>query len=398
MERVQIIQTGYERMPVKPKEHEADNPSVTFAGMMKEMQQAGIDDLKEEGTAPETENPSEIEDDDKRPVELNPLELNWDCLAGIGLPPESAVSQIVQMAEHTDFVEPALITDQQFTKAGDLVDAEGPIVGSHAIEPETADTFTETSMGKTETPQSTAMQHPIDIKQPVSPKPEMDEPVSVQNSPQLTTSNAAPGEMPVQVTEEKAIVPEVKKNLVNKPDETRKESRTDKTDIGTTAHSEDSSVNQVHKNFTASAKEIMPADHAPVETTPDTLVQDVGNAMAARMPQKNGMLTIELEPASLGKLTIKVEYEAGKAAVSILSANPKTLELLSQKAGEIAGILEEKTGQQTYVYTHQTAQQYDDRQSEDNHENGRNQGRENREEQRRGHTDSFAQQLRLGLV
>lgn len=132
-----------------------------------------------------------------------------------------------------------------------------------------------------------------------------------------------------------------------------------------------------------------------VRTTPDTLPEDVGKALAARLPGKDGTLTIELEPVSLGKLTIKVVYDEGKAAVSILSSNPKTLELLSRNASEIAGILEEKTGQETVIYTQQPEQQqaYDEGQND-----GRRQERERQEEKKEQPSDSFAQQLRLGLV
>lgn len=132
-----------------------------------------------------------------------------------------------------------------------------------------------------------------------------------------------------------------------------------------------------------------------VRTTPETFPVDVGKTIAAKLPGNNGMLTIELEPAALGKMTIKVVYEAGRAAVSIMSANPKTLELLSQSAGEIANILEEKTGQQTVVYTPEAYQQSDDYRG---HQERDNQRQEDEREKRRSQPDSFAQQLRLGLV
>lgn len=135
----------------------------------------------------------------------------------------------------------------------------------------------------------------------------------------------------------------------------------------------------------------------PVRTTEADLVNDVGRTLAERMPRTDGTLTIELEPASLGKLTIQVLYEAGRATVSILSTNPRTLELLSQRAGELATILEERTGQETVVYTEQpqSEQPYDERQREGQH---RDQEQEEREQKERGTQESFAQQLRLGLV
>ncbi len=144
--------------------------------------------------------------------------------------------------------------------------------------------------------------------------------------------------------------------------------------------------------FTAKA-----GDAQVVQTTPQTFPQDVGHAIAKRMTGRDNTLTLELEPAALGKMTIRVVYEAGRTAVSILSSNPKTLELLSQSAGEIAQILEEKTGQVTEVYTPPQQQQMDERQPDQGQQSQRQQ--EGQEERRRNrHTDSFAQQLRLGLV
>ena len=47
------------------------------------------------------------------------------------------------------------------------------------------------------------------------------------------------------------------------------------------------------------------ARHIPetvtVRTAPETFPVDVGKTIAAKLPGNNGMLTIELEPAALGK-------------------------------------------------------------------------------------------------
>ena len=134
-----------------------------------------------------------------------------------------------------------------------------------------------------------------------------------------------------------------------------------------------------------------------VRTSEPTLVNDVGRAIAQRLPENNGTLTIELEPASLGKLTIRVIYESGKATVSILATNPRTLELLNARAGELASILEERTGEETVVYTEQPEQEppFDERQGE-----GRQREREpeKRERGEQAEQDSFLQQLRLGVI
>ncbi len=142
------------------------------------------------------------------------------------------------------------------------------------------------------------------------------------------------------------------------------------------------------------------AGEIPLRTTPQTLPEDLGKTLAARFPDTGKTLTVELEPASLGKLTIHMTYEAGRAAVSIMATNPKTLELLSEKVSEIAAILEEKTGQNTVVLTQQPQEQ---EQYQENKDGTANQGESRQQEQHQKeekgqHSDSFAQQLRLGLV
>lgn len=133
-----------------------------------------------------------------------------------------------------------------------------------------------------------------------------------------------------------------------------------------------------------------------VKTTPADLPADLGKNLAARMPGKNGTLTIELEPASLGKVMVKVVYEAGRASVSLIAANPKTLEILSRNAGEIAGILESRTGQETVIYTAPPEPQYSESEREGRGER-RDQDQQEHSKQK-NQSDSFAQQLRLGLV
>lgn len=137
----------------------------------------------------------------------------------------------------------------------------------------------------------------------------------------------------------------------------------------------------------------------PLKTTPQALPEDLGKTLAARLPDTGRTLTVELEPASLGKLTIRMTYEAGRAAVSIMATNPKTLELLNEKAAEIASILEEKTGQETVILTQQPHEQEQYQEDKDGAaKRGEQEQGKQQEEKKEQHSDSFAQQLRLGLI
>lgn len=135
---------------------------------------------------------------------------------------------------------------------------------------------------------------------------------------------------------------------------------------------------------------------SPVRTNMEELPEAFAKTLADRLPERDGTLTIEFEPASLGKVTLRVIYEAGRTSVSLMSDNPKTLEILSQNAGQIAGILEDKTGRETVIYTYQSQQQFGD--SREGRREGRREPGEQKDDRRRGQRDSFAQQLRLGLI
>lgn len=135
-----------------------------------------------------------------------------------------------------------------------------------------------------------------------------------------------------------------------------------------------------------------------VKSTVEELPQELGKAVAAGKPGDSQVLTVELEPVSLGKLTIRLEYEAGRTMVSVMASNPKTLELLSQKASEIASILKEHTGEETVIYTEQPQKEPGEEAQEQSGRGGQQQERQQHRQEEQPQTDSFMQQLRLGLV
>lgn len=140
------------------------------------------------------------------------------------------------------------------------------------------------------------------------------------------------------------------------------------------------------------------ADTGPADrlaTAQDTLTEDLGNYLDTKISEKKGKLELSLEPARLGKLTIRLEYEKGKTEVTIFSTSVKTLEILSKEAGHLAQILEEKTGTPTVIYTPEQTENRQNMDQDTGH--GRN-GRQDQKEQRQKQDDSFAQQLRLGLA
>ena len=132
-----------------------------------------------------------------------------------------------------------------------------------------------------------------------------------------------------------------------------------------------------------------------VRTTRQELSADVGKTIASRMPLKNGEMVIELEPANLGKIIVRATYDAGRATVALMSANVKTLEILSRDAGTIAGMIEEKTGQETVVFVPKQ-EEYPEESGKERGSNGREPKQQN--DRKKQQSESFLQQIRLGLV
>ncbi len=135
-----------------------------------------------------------------------------------------------------------------------------------------------------------------------------------------------------------------------------------------------------------------------VKSTVEELPQELGKAVTAGKLGDSHVLTVELEPASLGKLTIRLEYEAGRTMVSVMASNPKTLELLGEKASEIAAILKEHTGEETVIYTEQPQREPGEEAQKQGGHGRQSEERQQRREEEQHQGDSFMQQLRLGLV
>lgn len=135
-----------------------------------------------------------------------------------------------------------------------------------------------------------------------------------------------------------------------------------------------------------------------VQSTMEKLPQELGKALSRNGLGESNTLTVELEPASLGKLTIQLVYNAGRTAVSVMATNPRTLELLNEKATEIAAILRERTGEETVILTQETQRQPEEEAQQQNSGQGGQQERQQHREEKQEHAESFMQQLRLGLV
>ena len=145
------------------------------------------------------------------------------------------------------------------------------------------------------------------------------------------------------------------------------------------------------------------AENLHLVTKEESITKDVAELLAEKMDFHKGELKIELEPRTLGQITVKVNFIGGKANVVILAENPKTLHLLQNGAGEMARILEEKTGEITKVIVHEENQgeqffRDNDSSSKENKNEAERRLREAEEEKNKGNTEEFLHRMRLGLT
>ncbi len=131
----------------------------------------------------------------------------------------------------------------------------------------------------------------------------------------------------------------------------------------------------------------------------DEYLQEIKSQITTNIASGNYDFEIQLEPQNIGKLIIKTTYEAGKAIVSIICTDPETMQIMAKSAGDLAAIIENRSGQYTQVIVENPAEDYlqnfgeQNKQNNDNAQN-QNQGEKDNDE----HAVDFLQQLRLGLA
>ncbi len=137
-------------------------------------------------------------------------------------------------------------------------------------------------------------------------------------------------------------------------------------------------------------------------TSPRTGIQNLARTMADHMAAGKNEFEIWLEPANLGKMAIKVAYESGRAMISIMCTNEKTMELISQNAKQLGNILQQHTGDETVVVIDHPESDYLQQKMNQEQQNGQQQeeqsNKDKQDQQQDSEHESFLQQLRLGLM
>ena len=368
--------------------------SSDFLAMLKQKgetpeQPEGTDKAKEPVEKPETKEPEKQPQDDEESMD--------------GL--KEAQAALEQLAAQLTVVTPEVPSEPVVTPV------EVPVTEAvEAVLPEAVpEGFTETILPEAVAAQPEVMTKVTEDVKPEAPKmpvePKKDSEASQRPTKPVQESTQAPKEAePVRTVESKASTETVQEEVRELPKWQTQTYTEDVTSTTSTASADGQKaapqvamqhpVTQTERTF--EGEKVKSADF---KSTVEELPQQLGKALSSGKLTGNRTLTVELEPASLGKLTIKLSYEAGRTAVSILASNPKSLEILNQKASEIAAILKEHTGEETVIYTQEPQQQEEN--SYDGHQGSQNQeqkGHSRHDEDKEQQADSFAQQLRLGLV
>lgn len=139
-------------------------------------------------------------------------------------------------------------------------------------------------------------------------------------------------------------------------------------------------------------------------TSPARLPEDL-SALITRTWKANenrpGTMELTLNPENLGKITIHLTYESGRANLTILTTKPETFHLLSEHAEKMGEILTRSTGKETAVIL--PPNMTDSGEKTSMNLEGRSQNRreadegQKRQKQKQESHDRFLNMMRLGL-
>lgn len=137
--------------------------------------------------------------------------------------------------------------------------------------------------------------------------------------------------------------------------------------------------------------------HVPV--TEKDVSETLGRTLSQAVRTGHNEFEIQLEPANLGRISIKVSTEDHQTVILLSCSQEKTLQLLAQNAKEIGAIMESNLGTPPQILVERQAADYLEQES--NQAKQQNQERQQEQQQRhRGsrEQEDFLQKLRVGLI
>ena len=126
---------------------------------------------------------------------------------------------------------------------------------------------------------------------------------------------------------------------------------------------------------------------------------ELAETVLVKVSENTKEYELQLDPAELGKIKIRLVIENGKIHVAMSCENQKAADLLAATGGRLKAVIEERTGSEVFVQVEQE-EQYQQQDKE-----GRSNGREQQENEKKQQQETtpeeladFVQQLRLGLL
>ena len=167
-------------------------------------------------------------------------------------------------------------------------------------------------------------------------------------------------------------------------------------------HAEQSAAAPVAQAPVRNIQEEIPQEVTKVHVAqPEELPDKLTDQILGKMQEGVDSFEIEIEPANLGKIAVKIQYQDGQATVSIFCTEKKALEVLGDRAREIGVIIDKNLGGETKIIVEKQEADYLNRNSDENQQgrqDEREQKKENHQKQEADDPEQFLQKLRLGLT
>lgn len=221
-----------------------------------------------------------------------------------------------------------------------------------------------------------------------------------------------------QMQPEKSVVEDVKPQAeqtvqevqISEKPQTLNQQKTDTSNQESMAQHEDShpaeqtvQIQNPEPSVKVEVQEMKPQEPVRIQVPqPEELPEKVTDQFMAKISEGIKEFEIHIEPVNLGKIAVKILYQAGQTTVSIMCSEKRTLDILSRNAGEIGQIIDKNLGGTTTIVVDKQESDYLNQTRDENQQNGRNGEQEQQEGRKKeeGVDDAqdFLQKLRLGLA
>lgn len=221
-----------------------------------------------------------------------------------------------------------------------------------------------------------------------------------------------------QMQPEKSVVEDVKPQAeqtvqevqISEKPQTSNQQKTDTSNQESMAQHEDShpaeqtvQIQNPEPSVKVEVQEMKPQEPVRIRVPqPEELPEKVTDQLMAKISEGIKEFEIHIEPVNLGKIAVKILYQAGQTTVSIMCSEKRTLDILGRNAGEIGQIIDKNLGGTTTIVVDKQESDYLNQTRDENQQNGQNGEQEQQEGRKKeeGVDDAqdFLQKLRLGLA